>query len=215
MRAAQQPSPCEPLATRDRLLAATEALVLRVGAATVSTRAIGAEAGVNWALVSYHFGGMDGLLAELLMLNIERIAAVRAQQLTAAATLRGRAARFDAILAAYTDPMWSTSAAWTPASANAVVRVLLQAVAPAGRMAAARRINASIETVVAALSPLLPDMPRDVMIIRLRLLSGAAEMLLPRVDQLGLYALQNSDAVWRRAELQSQLHRIARAALQA
>jgi AcrR family transcriptional regulator len=53
-------------ATRDRLLEATRARVREGGLRAASSRAITAEAGVNLAAITYHFGGKDALVAAAL-----------------------------------------------------------------------------------------------------------------------------------------------------
>jgi AcrR family transcriptional regulator len=50
---------------RDRLLDAAERLLSAEGGGALTTRRIAAEAGVNHGLVHYHFGTVDGLVAEL------------------------------------------------------------------------------------------------------------------------------------------------------
>jgi AcrR family transcriptional regulator len=52
------------VATRDRLLEAVPAVLAREGIAGTSARVLAAEAGVNQALIFYHYGSVDGLLAE-------------------------------------------------------------------------------------------------------------------------------------------------------
>ena len=54
------PAPGEQ--TRRLLLEATVRIVVRAGWGGVSTRKVAAEAGVNQALVHYHFDSLDGLL---------------------------------------------------------------------------------------------------------------------------------------------------------
>jgi AcrR family transcriptional regulator len=51
---------------RERLLAAARALFLRYGYRAVSSRQIGAAAGVNFAMIRYYFGGKPGLYREIL-----------------------------------------------------------------------------------------------------------------------------------------------------
>jgi AcrR family transcriptional regulator len=51
--------------TRDRLLDAAEQLMREEGYAAVTTRRLGAKAGVHSQLVHYYFGGMDNLFLEL------------------------------------------------------------------------------------------------------------------------------------------------------
>ncbi|MEV5000421.1 TetR/AcrR family transcriptional regulator [Nocardioides sp. LML1-1-1.1] len=52
------------VSTREKLLAATLRVVAEQGIAKVSARTIATEAGVNQALVFYHFGSVDDLLAQ-------------------------------------------------------------------------------------------------------------------------------------------------------
>jgi AcrR family transcriptional regulator len=50
--------------TRQRLMAATLAAIRDVGFAGLSARVVAREADLNQALIFYHFGSMDGLVAE-------------------------------------------------------------------------------------------------------------------------------------------------------
>ncbi|GAB2474762.1 TetR/AcrR family transcriptional regulator [Xylanimonas ulmi] len=61
--------------TRRRLLDGAEAVLRRSGYAGASARTIGAAAGVNAALVFYHFGGVD----QLLLATLDRSSARRMQ----------------------------------------------------------------------------------------------------------------------------------------
>lgn len=63
------------MATRDRLLEAVPAVLAREGIAGTSARVLAAEAGANQALIFYHYGSVDGLLAEAA----RAISAARAQ----------------------------------------------------------------------------------------------------------------------------------------
>ncbi len=51
---------------RERLLRAARELFLRYGYRAVSSRQIGAAAGVNFAMIRYYFGGKPGLYREIL-----------------------------------------------------------------------------------------------------------------------------------------------------
>jgi AcrR family transcriptional regulator len=51
---------------RERLLQAAQELFLRYGYRAVSSRQIGAAAGVNFAMIRYYFGGKPGLYREIL-----------------------------------------------------------------------------------------------------------------------------------------------------
>lgn len=73
--------------TRRKLVAATTALLAEQGFAGTTTRAIGAAAGCNSALVSYHFGSLNALLLAALD---ESSAARMARYRGALGPVRGR-----------------------------------------------------------------------------------------------------------------------------
>jgi AcrR family transcriptional regulator len=59
--------------TRDRILAATIELIADVGWSGITTRGVAARAGVNVALLHYHFGSKDALLREALMAAMNEV----------------------------------------------------------------------------------------------------------------------------------------------
>jgi AcrR family transcriptional regulator len=65
-------SPVDESATRTALLDATEELMLDEGYAAVTTRRVGAKAGLNNALVFYYFGTVDNLFIALFRRGAER-----------------------------------------------------------------------------------------------------------------------------------------------
>ncbi|MFV2175245.1 TetR/AcrR family transcriptional regulator [Actinomadura sp. LOL_016] len=65
-------SPVDESATRTALLDATQEIMLEDGYAAVTTRRIGAKAGLNNALVFYYFGSVDNLFIELFRRGAER-----------------------------------------------------------------------------------------------------------------------------------------------
>ena len=78
--------------TRDRLLAATVAVLADVGIAGLSARAVGSRAEVNPALIYYHFDDLDGLLAEAARAAAAARAHAYADRLATVSDLRGLAA---------------------------------------------------------------------------------------------------------------------------
>lgn len=64
-----------PDETRDRILRATDALFGSLGFDATTTRDIAERSGVNKALIHYHFGSKDDLLAALLDGYYDRLAA--------------------------------------------------------------------------------------------------------------------------------------------
>lgn len=196
-----------------RLLAAAEKLVLRDGAGVVTLRRIAAQSGLNSALVSYYFGGLDGLVQRLCNENLDRIVATRSAQLGQALQQREPEARLDGVILAYVDPLWLTPATRNPQPARAVVRELLGVLKPDARAEVVGKINASVAEVAAAITPLLPHLPPDTIVMRLRLLAGAVELMHPRIDMLGLYPLQKRREETPVQELREQLLSFARGAL--
>ena len=89
-----------PEATRQALVAAGAALFGANGYDAVSIEEVAARAGVNKALISYHFGGKRGLYAEILADGFreiaERMDAVEARAKDAAAAVHDLLRVFDA-----------------------------------------------------------------------------------------------------------------------
>ena len=56
--------------TRTALLRAAESILIIEGLNALTSRRIGAVSGQNATLITYHFGGVEGLLAELCRLNL-------------------------------------------------------------------------------------------------------------------------------------------------
>jgi len=87
--------------TRTALLAAGAALFAESGFDGVPTAAVAARAGVNKALISYHFGGKRGLYQAILASGFaemaERLKAVEAQAGDARQALRGLLGAFAAL----------------------------------------------------------------------------------------------------------------------
>ena len=203
-------------ATSERLLAAAETLILRVGSAGLRVRNIAKQADANVALVSYHFGGVQGLLAELLSVNAARIHASRSAMLDRARQVEKRKDRLDSLISAYVDPIWLVQARWTAAPARMVVRECLNAMEQSAlRARTVAQINASVEAVAIHLLPLLPHLSHGELVTRLRLLSGATEMLQPRLDRLGVFPDEGVMSRTRQSLLSDSLLRFARGALQA
>jgi AcrR family transcriptional regulator len=74
--------------TRGLLIAGTLGVVRELGVGAVSARAIGARAGVNQALVFYHFGTVDNLLAEACRTETTRVVAGYRERFAEVGSLR-------------------------------------------------------------------------------------------------------------------------------
>lgn len=164
--------------TPDRLLAGAERLVVREGVHALTVRRIADEAGVNSALVRYHFGDTEGLLGELALRNAARIANARVailQGLEGAET-PDFAGAVDALVV----PLWS-SAAMNPAF-RAIV-VLDEVFARAGEDLNARiwaLFADGVARVTAALALCLPHVDATALAWRIRFVTAAALDIPPR-----------------------------------
>ena len=97
------PQADEEEGTRDRILRTAERLFAERGFNGVSVRELAAAAGVNLALIGYHFGSKEGLLSEVYRRHCEPMIEERLRGLEAALRLRGRA-RIAAIIKAFIRP---------------------------------------------------------------------------------------------------------------
>ncbi|WP_226632857.1 TetR/AcrR family transcriptional regulator [Novosphingobium profundi] len=105
MSQVSEPSAAALGATPTKLLHAAEQIVIEEGVHALSVRHIAARAGVNSALIRYHFGNVDGLLARLAHLNAARIADRRTELLEALA-----GADFEGGVDALVVPLWAPAA---------------------------------------------------------------------------------------------------------
>ncbi len=194
-----------PEQTPDRLLAAAEWVVQEQGARSATIRRIASVSGLNSALVSYHFGGLDSLLRQVLELNVNAICSLRSAALGKSSQLRDADERLRAVLAAYLESLWRTPSFWSGGSARLVVRELMLMLDRSLQKHAIAQINTSLEETAAHLAPFVPHLDHDELMTRLRLLAGAADMARPTVDALGLYPLSKVEASKRDAYVREQL----------
>jgi AcrR family transcriptional regulator len=143
-------------ATRRRISAAAVELVAELGWDAVTTRAVASRAGVNPALVHYHFGSMDALLREavaaVIEQEIDRVAVLLAEDPSLGGALAGAS---DAI--AHPDPAAAVllegmlRAARDPALSPVVV----------DRLRTLRQQTATRVSRAAAEGELPPDLPAE------------------------------------------------------
>ncbi|SPF80277.1 TetR/AcrR family transcriptional regulator [Pseudoprimorskyibacter insulae] len=101
------------LETRAKLISAGMRLFAEQGFRAVSTRDIAKEAGVNSALISYHFGGKDEFFEVVVRSSVSDHVAERMQMLTKARA-KGRELTLETLLELYLQPIlnkrkWSHS----------------------------------------------------------------------------------------------------------
>jgi AcrR family transcriptional regulator len=204
-----------PRETTDRLLRAAERVALQEGAHALSIRRIATLSGQNSALISYHFGGLKPLLGQLLAQNVDAVCDARALQQTAALRIRAAGKRLESLVLAYLDPLWRTQAIWHVESARAVIRELMPMLDAAHRRKAVERINASVESTADQMSKLLPHLTRDELLVRLRLLAEAANVMRLPLREMGLFPMHEVATDKLEELMQQQLLRLAMGALRA
>ncbi|MDX9873714.1 MAG: helix-turn-helix domain-containing protein [Spongiibacteraceae bacterium] len=193
MTASSTSSHSEQEATsRQRLLVATERLLLNEGAHSLSLRRIAAEAKLNTALVSYYFGNLEGLLREISALNLGAMVETRRQWLARAAAEADPEQRLTLVLEAYALPLWQTTTLCALPSASVIVEELLGWAGSELRAEMISTINASVEETVKAMRPLVPHLSDVTLIQRLRMLAGAVVFARPRAYAEALFAIRGA-----------------------
>lgn len=155
--------------TRTKLLAAAERILMEQGLTGVSVRKVGEAAGVNPALVAYHFHGIDGLLEQLCHHNLAAIthdwsvvdpAATPPQDL-------------DTVLSAWIEPM-QKPAVFT--GSGRTIDVLDEIVAHGSqqlRDSLLQELYRFTEILDAVLAPYCPKLGTEERRIRMRFIAGA------------------------------------------
>jgi AcrR family transcriptional regulator len=163
------------------LLSAAEQILIEQGVHALTVRRIGAVSGLNGTLITYHFGTVAGLLAELARCNLEPMLADWAA--LPGESTSGEAAGITAILDAWLRPLLR------PAAFHAGGRALivLDEIAAHGSAPASGEVMAAMvaisERVRTALRPHLPALDDATLRARLRFIAGAALGPPPRVPE--------------------------------
>jgi len=156
--------------TKIKLLEAAERILIEEGVHALTVRRIGAVSGLNSTLITYHFGSMSALLAELCRINLEPMLA-RWEKL---GKVRGSAKSLRGILRAWLGPLLQPSM-FTPGGRTLVV---FDEIASHGDQRLrdellAVMIDMSVR-VQAALRPYLPHLSTRELRARVRFISAAA-----------------------------------------
>jgi AcrR family transcriptional regulator len=156
--------------TRERLIAAAERLFAQRGFASVSVRAIAAEAGVNWSLLGYYFRGKHGLLAEVYRRHGTTLNSERLRLLTEA---RRTGLRLEAVIDAFVRPALAEIQGADGQNQFSRLRAMLAAEdAPLFVELVAENFDHSSRTFVSALRECLPGLPEDEILWRFHFMLG-------------------------------------------
>jgi len=159
--------------SRVRLLAAAERILIDEGLKALTLRRLAAASGLNSALVKYYFGSMDGLLAELVRLNLDPMMQCWTDVPHADSTL-------EQALHDYFSPMWLPAAHCREERALVLVDEIVAHGDPALRDSAVEQLTRPFNRLLDRLAVLLPRIGRDDAAARLRFLSAGALGMPPR-----------------------------------
>jgi AcrR family transcriptional regulator len=175
-----QQAPAEQISTptKQRLLAATETLVVREGVMSLSVRRIASEANVNSALIRYHFGDVAGLLAELARLNAAQLR--EARDLLLDALEASGEQDFGAAVDALVLPLWAPAAMAPDERAIVVIDELYSRAGPALNALIWREFELGVRRVTAALGAALGNPDEADLTWRIRFVTAAALDIPPR-----------------------------------
>lgn len=192
--------------TKEKLMDAAEKLFARKGFHGTSLRDITGEAGVDLALVNYHFGGKKPLLAAVLerrgaVLNEARLA--RLQEVRAAAAPQPASAA--AVVGAFFDPILERLAHAGPGWHNYFSLLAWVNNSPEwGRKLMSKTFNATVREFIQALKESLPDASAEDIYWGYNFLTGALTLSLAetgRLDELSDGLCRSTDVAALKARL--------------
>jgi AcrR family transcriptional regulator len=198
----------ESRSAKERMLDAAEQLFARHGFDGVSVRDITKAAGVDVALISYHFGGKRELFTAVFqrraeILNVERLALLDHVR---RAALPGVPA-LEEIVNAFTHPLLERSARGGPGWKSYFALVALVNNSPEwGPVLMTEHFDAIVEKFIAVLREALPDCPPQEIYWGYQFLTGALTLTFAetgRIDKLsgGLCRSSDLDSVHQRLAL--------------
>ncbi len=197
--------------TRQRLLAATETLVVREGVVALSVRRIANEAGVNSALIRYHFGDVEGLLRELAHLNAIQIRDARNRLLDAleGVPVPDLAASVDALVL----PLWAPAALSLEQRAIVVLDEIYARATATLHEAIWREFASGVARVSDVLRRALGGPDEKALAWRIRFVTAAALDVPPRSTRAGEHPRSAIYGLDTPEERLAQFRRFARQAL--
>jgi AcrR family transcriptional regulator len=172
--------------TKDKLLDAAEKLFARKGFYGTSLRDITGEAGVDLALVNYHFGGKKPLFAAVVerrgaVLNEERLRRLAEVRQAAAP----RPASTEAVVGAFFDPILDFLAHAGPGWHSYFSLLAWVNNSPEwGRRLMSKTFNTTVREFIGALKESLPDAPPEDIFWGYNFLTGALTLSLAETGRL-------------------------------
>lgn len=158
--------------TRTALLRAAERIIIVDGLNALSSRRIGTVSGQNSTLITYHFGGIDGLLVELCRLNLGPM--IEEWRMLDAPLPEGDLA-LDHLLIYWLRPLWRSAALTPDERALVVLDEIASHASDDVREPVLKNIVTINDKVLDICARLLPHLTRSTLRMRIRLI-GAMTM---------------------------------------
>lgn len=170
---------------REQILDSAEHHFAEHGFTGAVMRDIASDAGVNQALIRYYFGNKETLFHDVFRRRGDALSG-RRHVLLDQLLAQNKSPSVEDIIRAYLTPQWDMKYS----GANGAAFVRLQARLHAEPEEYALRLrrevyDASVRRYIAALSTALPDIPQDVISIRMAFLVGAYLFMLNDLGRLG------------------------------
>lgn len=175
----------DPEGTRERILRVAEQLVLASGGkADISLRTIAQEANANVALISYYFGGKDGLLAEIYCRHARLIVQKRNHALSTLAASHS----VEDVMTAWLRPMLPKDSV-NPSPHARISKFIRTQHGHLYAKLFAELYELSNTRFVDALAALLPNLEREEIIWRLYAIAGAILTIVESDVQLSMASM--------------------------
>lgn len=169
---------------RDRILDAAEFVFAEEGFAGASTRDIATRAGVNQALIRYYFGSKEELFDDVFRRHGAKLSG-RRHVLLDEVLAGARRPTVEEVVLAYLAPQWEMKHSGPAGAAFVRLQARLHA-EPAEHSFRLRRevYDASVKRFVSELSAVLPDIPKNVIGLRMAFLVGTYMFMLNDLGRL-------------------------------
>lgn len=170
---------------RDGILDHAELVFGELGFEGANMREIAARAGVNQALIRYYFGSKvdlfdacfkrrGGVLANNRHANLDRLLEIK------------ETPTVDDLVYAYLKPQWDMKYSGPNGAAFVAMQARLHAEPEEHALRLRREVyDASLKRYIAALSRVLPDVPKDIVSVRMAFLVGAYLFMLNDLGRIG------------------------------
>jgi AcrR family transcriptional regulator len=170
---------------RDKILDHAELVFAEMGFEGANLREIAARAGVNQGLIHYYFGAkMDlfdecfkrrgGLLAGHRHVNLDRLLEIT------------ESPSVEDLIYAYLKPQWDMKYSGPNGAAFVAMQARLHAEPEEHALRLRREVyDASVKRYIVALSHVLPDIPKDIISVRMAFLVGAYLFMLNDLGRIG------------------------------